>query len=185
MKDDILIGDTPKAIRRRQRYADVKSSGRIWKHSGLADIEGLVTRQNIEDCFVLTMVRNPWDRVVSYYHWLREQKFEHYSVSAAKRMTFSEFIFDDAIFDSLKNHPYESYVTDARGTEQCDLFVRLEHVADDLVPFEKHLGIVLSPLQRINKSQRKEDYRAYYGDDDAKRVLDMCKRDIERFDYTF
>ena len=40
MKDDILIGDTPKAKRRRHRLKDVQTAGRLWKHSTLADIDG-------------------------------------------------------------------------------------------------------------------------------------------------
>ena len=43
MKDDILIGDTPKARARKGRLVGVKSAGRLWKHSTLSDIAGLVT----------------------------------------------------------------------------------------------------------------------------------------------
>ena len=38
MKDDILIGDTPKARKRRKRVKALKADGRLWKHSTLADI---------------------------------------------------------------------------------------------------------------------------------------------------
>ena len=41
MKDDILIGDTPKALRRRRRLKGAQAAGRLWKHSTLADIDGL------------------------------------------------------------------------------------------------------------------------------------------------
>ena len=71
MADDVLIGDTPKAIkRRRRRLRGLETSGRLWKHSRLADIEGLVTREQMAEYFTFTLVRNPWDRMVSYYHWL-------------------------------------------------------------------------------------------------------------------
>ena len=46
MKDDILIGDTPKARQRRRRLKGVESSGRLWKHSRLADIYGLVGQED-------------------------------------------------------------------------------------------------------------------------------------------
>ena len=42
MKDDIMLGDTPKARKRRRRLQDFKAAGRLWKHSTLADIDGLV-----------------------------------------------------------------------------------------------------------------------------------------------
>ena len=47
MKDDILIGDTPKARARRRRLKGVKTAGRLWKHSTLADIDGLVATGEI------------------------------------------------------------------------------------------------------------------------------------------
>jgi len=66
--DDIMLGDTPKARKRRHRVKGVAAAGRLWKHSMLSDIVGLVTPEQIAQARVFTMVRNPWDRVVSYYH---------------------------------------------------------------------------------------------------------------------
>ena len=63
--DDILIGDTPKAIRRRGRLKGVAVAGRSWKHSTLADIDGLVDRAWIAQAFRVTLVRNPWDWMVA------------------------------------------------------------------------------------------------------------------------
>jgi hypothetical protein len=74
--DDIIIGDTPKAKKRRKRLADLTSAGRLWKHSTLRDIDGIVDACAMQDYFVFTMVRNPCDRMVSYYHWAREQHFD-------------------------------------------------------------------------------------------------------------
>ena len=42
MRDDIMLGDTPKAQRRRGRVKDVQAAGRLWKHSTLADLDGLL-----------------------------------------------------------------------------------------------------------------------------------------------
>ncbi|HMO71776.1 MAG TPA: Type II secretory pathway, pullulanase PulA, partial [Paracoccaceae bacterium] len=47
--DDILIGDTPKARARRGRVKALagRAAGRLWKHSTLADIEGVLPREEI------------------------------------------------------------------------------------------------------------------------------------------
>ena len=47
MKDDILIGDTPKAQKRKRRLKDIKTAGRLWKHSTLADIDGLICPRGV------------------------------------------------------------------------------------------------------------------------------------------
>ena len=185
MKDDILIGDTPKAKRRRGRVAKLNAAGRLWKHSTLADIEGVVERAEFDELFVFTLVRNPWDRMVSYYHWLRVQAFSHPAVALAKSSDFKSFILHPHTRTSMSNWPYGRYVSDGDGREHVSCFVRLEHMEQDLVPAEDHLGFSLFPLERTNASQRPPDYRSCYCDDTAETVAKGCAQDINRFGYAF
>lgn len=184
-KDDILIGDTPKARARKGRLAGVKSAGRLWKHSTLADIAGLVSDADIADLFTLTLVRNPWDRIVGYYHWLRVQGFAHPAVGLAKAKDFSGFLNHPQTQTSLQLWPYSAYMRDSHGAERCSLFARLEHLETDLAPFEMHVGFRLSPLAKVNESDRAKDWRGYYSDADARLLGDLCAADIARFGYGF
>ncbi len=184
-KDDILIGDTPKARQRRGRLKGLQAAGRLWKHSTLADVAGAVSGAEMRDFFVLTLVRNPWDRMVSYYHWLGEQKFDHPAVSLAKSLNFSEFLAHEHTQATIRAAPYGHYVRDLGGVEQCQLFARMEHLAADLRPFEQHLGFAIGPLERVNTSARKSDYRGYYTAADADLVARICAVDIDRFGYEF
>ncbi|MEM8578066.1 MAG: sulfotransferase family 2 domain-containing protein [Pseudomonadota bacterium] len=181
MKDDLMLGDTPKALKRRRRLAGAQAAGRLWKHSTLADIEGLV---ETEGFFVFTLVRNPWDRMVSYYHWLRGQSFDHPAVALARQLDFEAFVTAPHILASWKASPARHYVTDAKGRERCDAFVRLEHLAEDLAPVEAHLGFALS-LPHVNRSERTEDWRGAYSDAAHSAVAEACAEDIARFDYRF
>lgn len=183
-KDDILIGDTPKALRRRKRLAGVVSSGRLWKHSRLRDIYGLAEEEEIEGFFVFTMVRNPWDRMVSYYHWLREQGFDHPAVALAQELDFSAFLNHEHTRATIRAAPYGTYVTNRHGAERCDAFVRLEHLSEDLAPVQKHLGFDLA-LPHSNASARKEGYAEAYSKADRALVGEICAADIARFGYSF
>ena len=184
MKDDILIGDTPKALRRRKRLRRAQAAGRLWKHSTLADIDGLVSHEFMASAFVVTMVRNPWDRMVSYYHWLRDQTFDHPAVGLARDHDFSGFLNAPHIHAALKANPYVHYVTDAAGVERCGLYLRLEHVQDDAGPLWQHLRFRLD-LPHLNASTRARDYRSYYSSKDAALIADLCAADIARFGYSF
>lgn len=185
MKDDILIGDTPKARARRGRLKGVKSAGRLWKHSTLADISGLVSDEEIAGFFRFTLVRNPWDRVVSYYHWLRAQSFAHPAVGLAKAHDFAGFLSHPQTQASLAAWPYGAYLRDRAGTEHCSLFARLEHLDEDLAPLEDHLGFRLPPLPRANESDRQRDWRPYYDVAAAELLARLCAEDIGRFGYRF
>ncbi len=184
MKDDILIGDTPKARRRRRRLDGAGARGRVWKHSTLADIEGLVPQAQIAQAFTFTLVRNPWDRLVSYYHWLRTRSFDHPAVHLAARVGFSGFLNAPETQLSLRAAPYGHYMRGASGAEHCDAYIRLEHLDADAAPLWAHLGFELA-LPRENASPRGRDYRPYYTTGDADLVAALCAEDIARFGYTF
>lgn len=180
-RDDILIGDTPKAQARRGRLKGVQVPGRLWKHSTLADIDGLV---DLSDMFIFTLVRNPWDRMVSYYHWLRDQSFDHPAVGRAKALDFSGFLNHPGTASSLHAAPYASYVTDAGGIMRATLFIRLEHLAQDMAPLTAHLGFA-PVLPVANQSNRGRDWRPYYSDTDAATLARICAPDIAAFAYCF
>lgn len=185
MKDDILIGDTPKARARRGRWAGVKAHGRLWKHSTLADIAGLAEDDEIASFFTVTLVRNPWDRMVSYYHWLRDQHFAHPAVGLAKSLGFADFLAHPQIRTALALWPYGAYMRDRFGVERASLFARIEHLDQDLAGFEAHLGFRLTPLARANASDRARDWRPYYSSESAALVAEICAQDIARFGYGF
>ena len=184
MKDDILIGDTPKALRRRRRLAALTPAGRLWKHSTLADIDGVLPPDQIAAMQVVTLVRNPWDRLVSYYHWLRAQTFAHPAVDLAGRLSFADFLRDPSTQASIAAHPFTHYITDVTGRCHDAHMIRLEHFDQDAAPFAAQLGVPLV-LPRANASARDRDFRRYYTDDTAAIVARICAADIARFGYRF
>ena len=175
---DILVGDTPKARQRRKRQAQLTVPGRLWKHSMLTDVGELVPA----DYFVVTLVRHPWDRMVSYYHWLRAQDFDHPIVKTAQSVSFAAFIRDKTVAASIRTHPAARYVTRGVGSLQCNVFARLEF-PNDLQPVWEYLGFKLT-IPHLNKSDRNADWRRYYNEDDIRVVAALAAEDITRFGYT-
>ena len=184
MKDDILLGDTPKARKRRHRVAGVTTRGRLWKHSTLADIDGLVPGEVLDGLFAFTLVRNPWDRAVSYYHWLQTQTFDHPAVQLAQDLDFAGFVADRQTLRAFQRNPAAKYMRRANGREQCDAFIRIEHFNEDAAPLVAHLGFA-PKLAVLNASERGKDYRSYYDDKSAESLGRACAADIARFGYGF
>ncbi|WIY25335.1 sulfotransferase family 2 domain-containing protein [Parasedimentitalea psychrophila] len=182
--DDIMLGDTPKARRRRHRVNDVATRGRKWKHSTLADIEGLVPEQTLRRLFVFTLVRNPWDRAVSYYHWLREQRFDHPAVHLARSLDFCDFASHPQTMAAFRGASAASYLRHRDGSQQGQLYIRLEHFSTDAQPLFDHLGFEIR-LPLANTSKRQRDWRRYYDTDAAQSVAQSCAEDIAQFEYSF
>ncbi|KQI68061.1 Type II secretory pathway, pullulanase PulA [Loktanella sp. 3ANDIMAR09] len=180
-KDDILIGDTPKARNRRHRLAELDVPGRLWKHSRIADVGPLIAPEGM--C-IMVLVRNPWARMVSYYHWLRRQSFDHPAVRLAATLDFSAFLHHPHTVASLRANPYASYVTNPQGQLLAAHFVRLEHYDRDMAPVAAHLGFAL-PLPRLNTATHPVDWRTSYTPADADLIADLCAADITRSRYRF
>ncbi|MCZ4367830.1 sulfotransferase family 2 domain-containing protein [Sulfitobacter dubius] len=180
MKDDLMLGDTPKALKRRRRLQGVQAAGRLWKHSTLADVDGLLRPEEFAGLFCFTLVRNPWDRVASYYRWLRRQGFDHPAVGLAKQSDFAGFLRHPQTQASLRAWPARRYMKDAAGRERCDLYIRLEHFAKDAQPLFEHLGFGLE-LPLVNASEGAVAYTPELCDV----VADICAEDIARFGYAY
>lgn len=182
--DDIMVGDTPKAVKRRGRLKDVETAGRLWKHSTLAEAEGLISRADMAGLFTFTLVRNPWDRMVSYYHWLQTQSFDHPAVTLAQTSDFSSFLNAGLTRRTFQAAPYSYYMTDGAGQVHADLYIRLEHFDEDAAPLAAHLGFT-PQLPHANTSDRTRDWRPYYSDVDADVLANICAPDIAAHGYAF
>ncbi|SOC01845.1 sulfotransferase family 2 domain-containing protein [Rhodobacter maris] len=185
MADDLLVGDTEKARRRKGRLKGVATAGRLWKHATLADGIGLYTEAEARAWFTFTLVRNPWDRMVSYYHWLREQSFAHPAVTLAKALEFVPFVTHPETAATIAQWPSARYLALAGEAVPGAHFLRLEHFAEDVAPLEMHLGFRLAPLARLNASPRGRDWRPYYSDAAATAVARFAAADIAQFHYSF
>ncbi|NRB04361.1 MAG: sulfotransferase family 2 domain-containing protein [Rhodobacteraceae bacterium] len=184
MKEDVMLGDTPKALKRRRRVANLKTSGRLWKHSALSDLEGLVPNEDLETLFVFTLVRNPWDRMVSYYHWLRGQEFDHPAVRLAKTVPFKPFVLDPMTRATWRKSPARSYVCDREGQDRCRSYIRIEHLKEDAQPLWAHLGFTLE-VPHVNLSDRDAQYGRYFDQETQAAVAEIAAEDISQFGYTF
>ncbi|WP_096706859.1 sulfotransferase family 2 domain-containing protein [Phaeobacter gallaeciensis] len=184
MADDLMLGDTPKARKRRRRLQGVKTRGRLWKHSTLADIDGLLPDDQLRRLFAFTLVRNPFDRVLSLYHWLRVQSFDHPSVPLAKALNFEDFACHPQMLTAFRANPACAYMRRADGVEQCACYIRLEHFARDAAPLFDHLGFELR-LPVANVSDRPRSWQESYTDAARRAVTEACAEDLAQFEYSF
>lgn len=121
--------------------------------------------------FAFGFVRNPWDRMVSFY-------------MAANR-SFDLADFKRVINTStLMQVPQYKFLMNSRTGQPIDFIGRFEHIEADFAAVCQKLGLKAA-LMHINKSYRNPNYRQYYDVQARAMVAARCKEDIKRFGYEF
>jgi hypothetical protein len=147
--------------------------------------------------FKFAVVRNPWDRMVSAFHFLKSPKWPDDKAWSDKHLadidTFEGFIaalehplFRNLVLSQLHFHPQLEFVADPRGRVLVDRVIYFEHLASGLRRVAKRLQLDTpeDQLARLNASTHL-DYRGYYDERGREIVAQMYARDIELFGYRF
>ncbi|WP_416307635.1 sulfotransferase family 2 domain-containing protein [Neptunicella sp. SCSIO 80796] len=142
--------------------------------------------------FKFSIVRNPWDRLVSAYHFLQKG-----GANNEDRDWFTRHLIQYPTFDSFvrgwlnaKNarswyhfRPQVDYLLDSSGKVSLDFIGHFENLHDDFAYIAKKLGKDVT-LANSNKSKH-VDYRSYYDDETRDIVAQVYARDIALLGYTF
>ena len=137
--------------------------------------------------FKFTVVRNPWDKVVSHYHY---RVMTNQTSLGTDKMSFNSWVQkayldkDPLLYDIPKMFmPQCDWITDDSGKIVIDSIARYENLNDDFQKLCKILGkkLVLPHL----KASTRGDYREYYNENSVRIIGDAFAVDIEQFGYTF
>ena len=147
---------------------------KVKKHSTLAEYRAALGEMEFGNLYKFTCVRNPWDRMVSYYFTPTQ------NTSAWDRKKFRKAI--------VKVLPVADYLRLDKGKgdpfANVNYIMRFENLADDFRAVCAALDISPAPLPRYNRSAR-EHYSKYYDDELRELVGARFAAEIERFGYTF
>lgn len=141
--------------------------------------------------FTFGIARNPWDRLVSTYNFVRNRPTheQHARISA---QSFEQFVRERAeaaatpegMATALWRGPH-LWFDDADGRQLVDAVYRLEDLTEAYPEILRRCGIAEhTPLPHINNYPH-DHYRAYYSEDLAARVADLCADEISRFAYSY
>ena len=166
------------ALRKEQdgieRFGLRNPNYKIKKHSPLCEYRDALGNEQFRSLYKFTCVRNPWDRMVSYYFtptqgpeaWDRK-KFRNTISKAAS-------VADYLRLDRNEQDPFAN----------VNYILRFENLADDFRTVCGSLGISPATLPRYNRSSR-DHYSKYYDDEIRELVRTRFAAEIERFGYTF
>ena len=142
---------------------------------------------NHMDYFKFTFVRNPWDRFLSAYSYLKaggmndqdlllKQKIERYN-------SFKQFVLEAPFLNYLHFQPMFNHIQ-IDDKDQMNFIGRVENYQEDFNTICDKIGIPRQELLHKNKSKHKH-YTEYYDDETREIVAEKYKKDIEYFGYKF
>lgn len=159
------------------KYSDEKLEDGLVKHVHLRKVKDLLDKPYYKFCFF----RNPWDRMVSLYHYhLRQGNF-------FLNQTYDEFTFDDWI--------KKTKVTGTNPDRQTDYIMLRGRIIPGVAIYKfeemedswKHICGVLKideELPHINKSKHIH-YSEYYTEESKRIVGSYCYGEIKMMGYKF
>jgi hypothetical protein len=145
-------------------------------HPNLSECQEIISKTNRspEEYIVVGMVRNPFDRMVSWYF---------HALYKSKAFTGS---FEDFCKERLLERvdPNENLIP---PYEKCDHVIRYEHLQED---FNVFLDLIGHPPHKLphsnsNPEKPKDHYRALYTDKTKQMTADYFASVIEIFGYEF
>jgi Sulfotransferase family len=147
---------------------------KIKKHSTLAEYREALGNEQFHTLYKFTCVRNPWDRMVSYYFTPTQ------SPETWDRKKFRSIISKAvSVADYLRLGPGEK-----DPFANVDYVMRFENLADDFRIVCAALDISPTILPQYNRSNR-DHYSKYYDDELRELVCERFAAEIERFNYAF
>jgi len=164
---------------------------KVWEtlllHAKASDAKRELPPEVFKRYFKFAFVRNPWDQLVSMYHFiLREPEApKHDQVKALG--SFDAFV-DWAVatpepFPKGLPKLQSEMITDAGGNLLVDFVGAYENLEEDFDEITRILGI-RAVLPHVNRSAHR-DYRDHYNDRTCAVVAEHFRPDIERFAYSF
>lgn len=143
-----------------------------------------------EKIFTFTVVRNPWERILSLYMYMRK------NTSAVDDLTFEQFvkrIHQERMSPGSTIFTYRpltrtclEFISDENGKIIVDKIVRFENRQDELPEIGQQIGCPELGSLKINSARpQKSRYQDSYTDELRDLVAEIYAQDIDYFDYSF
>jgi hypothetical protein len=174
-------GGTSLATLLKEGIRDARKLG--WEHNRATRAIEIIGSDEFFACYRFSFVRNPWDRMVSWFHrGKQEGRIIKRRFDIRRDTTFEEFL-TETLHPRLYMQQLE-YLSSLRGKLLVDNIFRFEDYLPGVRSLCQRFAIDPSRLPHETAS-RHEHYTTYYTDATRQLVAERFADDIARFGYTF
>ena len=161
-------------------------------HTSIMDLlsKNIMSRDYFSNAFKFAFVRNPWERLVSLYFYLRPGN--HPKISTKSFDSFclglKDIVLEPVGFYNVRGlsqcNQQVDWLFDKDGRLIVDFIGRFENLQSDFEKICDRTGITARRLPRVNITKHRH-YSAYYTVETRQVVEELFKKDIETFGYSF
>lgn len=134
-----------------------------------------------------TVIRNPWDKVVSHYHYrvqTNQTNLRDKPIAFKKWVQRTYGNQDPFYYDNPKMFmPQIDWISDKTGNILVDKIVRFENLDNEFIEVMKILGKNVT-LPHVKSSKRRK-YVDYYDEETVTIIQNWFRQDIKHFGYEF
>ena len=157
-------------------------------HQTAREVIASIGRDKWDTAYKFTLVRNPWDKVVSHYEYRRKR---NKTQVATRGISFAEWVKktygpekDLFYYDNLRAfQPQVEWLKNDEGKIDIDFIGKFETINEDYDQIRNAIGLE-TDLPHLNASKRK-GYQSYYDAETREIVANWFREDIEAFGYQF
>jgi hypothetical protein len=164
-------------------------------HRRIVEYQTMLSKREFDSFFKFTFVRNPWDRVVSAFFYLKKGGINARDQAWSSKNLASYSDFDSFVksWINTKNinsqwhfRPQWQFIClPGKRQPAVDFVGYFENLANDYTYIRKKLGIGVELQNKNAAGNRDRDYRSYYNNETKRIVTDAYSRDIELLGYDF
>ena len=158
-------------------------------HLSADTIMNFIGNENFKEKFSFAFVRNPYDRVVSQYHYRLQTnqtniKTENVSFEDWIRKSYVEK--DPQYFNyPLMFQPQLDWISDYENELLINFVGKFENINEDFKHICNQIGKGNLTLPHHRKSKRKKVYQDYYTPETKAIITKVFEKDLDYFKYTF
>lgn len=176
----------------KQLSVDFASDDCSWElYNDSQHLSAFALREKYPDYFIFSFIRNPYDRMISFYHFKDRQVVRAVRKTKLKnRVIFPPFkifvknLVENGKMANLMTNSQKSFLCSKSGYMICDWVGRFESLRDDyrhvLARFDDGVHDLII---HKNKSVDRKGLESYYDDETRERVFRFWKEDFDEFGY--
>ena len=187
--EDVIWGPDRRSRTEAQLWMGIAESGRNkYQTGGLQHLLARQIRQEVgpavfDAVFKFSFVRNPWDKAVSQFIYMRKRRDLRELVGMRHDSTFKDYLMRIEKVRHVQWYGQWEFLLDDNGDLLVDCVGRFESFDKDVQSVLSRLGIVCDAVPHEFKGDRLH-YETYYDQESLEIVGHRYRRDIERFGYT-